>query len=282
MIIPFSIETTEISGPNHFIQQFQFFFILFFYRFLSLRFFDALQLFLQVLSLWIIQSTDSFNQAVSFINETSDFKQFVPKHWIHSCDCHPEILNRRFSCDFGTVLVGRAKIHKVKTNIAVKFTFLNVYSLLLYNSSIKIITYAHVFHSIIKLVQSVLLVTAFMQWFFCYSTKRIYRSVAITLFCIFHSTGRFSHKLPGSLDLDNLSPCPLISPGLIPLRVNLFHPMSAGMDAFTAALLSWQLKYDTGRSTNTRRVSLHSVIMGRYRNWISGAWIGTLSLFSLY
>lgn len=95
-------------------------------------------------------------------------------------------------------------------------------------------------HSITTLVQSVLLVTAFMQWCFCYSTKRIYRSVAITLFCIFHSTRRFSHKLPGSLDLDNLSLCPLISPGLIPLRVNLFYPMRSGMDAFTAATLSWQ------------------------------------------
>lgn len=99
---------------------------------------------------------------------------------------------------------------------------------------------------------------------FCYSTKRIYRSVTLTLFCIFHSTERFSHKLPGRLDLENLSlsanlcrPDPTESKSVPPNEVGdgCLH------SSITILTIAW--------CSNTRRVSMHTVIMGQYRwKWI--------------
>lgn len=103
---------------------------------------------------------------------------------------------------------------------------------------------------------------------FCYSTKRIYRSVTLTLFCIFHSTERFSHKLPGRLDLENLSlsanlsrPDPTESKSVPPNEVGdgCLH------SSVTVLTIAWC------RTPHEHKVSqpAHTVIMGRYHwKWI--------------
>ncbi len=114
----------------------------------------------------------------------------------------------------------------------------------------------------------VLLVTEFTQYCFCYGTKRIYWSVMITLFCILHTTVRFSHKLPGILDLDNLSlsaklsrPDPTESKSVLPNEVG-DGCLHSNVTVLTIAWCRTPYKHKVVQLA-------HTVIMGQYhRKWI--------------